>query len=502
MPLVPDQLRQLAGKVPDEVAFSLARAGRVDDLTFREWDVEASRFGRGLIERGVGKGDRVAIITAQDDAHRFVVAYAGVHKAGAVAVPVNVRLSPGEVAGILNHAEPTAIVASNGLRHLVRDERAPQVKVLVATGDSDGDAVAWSDVPAGDETDLQVPTDEDELAEILYTSGTTGAPKGVAIKHCNSSLMLLTDPPWSGQVFLHASPLSTFAGLAFVYQPMRMGMRAMYMAKFDPARWVELVETYKPMMCFLVPAMVELLLSYDGLQSADLSSVHMFSVGSAPVAPAALERLQALVPNAAVSNSYSMTEAGTAYFIVPKGELLKRPGSVGMPVPPAEVRIVDEDGKAVASGDVGEVEIKPAGKPREYYKDPAATAALFRGEWLRTGDLGRFDEDGYLYIVGREKDVIIRGGFNVYASDVEHALYEHPAVREAAVVGVPHAVLGEDIAAVVVVSDEVSAEALIAHCKERLADYKVPRRVEFVAELPRNATGKVLKRELVEQLNT
>jgi acyl-CoA synthetase (AMP-forming)/AMP-acid ligase II len=226
----------------------------------------------------------------------------------------------------------------------------------------------------------------------------------------------------------------------------------------------------------------------------------MVSVGAAPIAPATLLRLQRLMPNAAVTNSYSLTEAGTAYCVLPKGELERRPGSVGKPLPPAEIRVVGDDGAPLPPDEVGEIVIKPAHSPRFYYKDPDATAELFRGDWLHTGDLGKFDADGYLHVVGRSKDVIIRGGYNVYASDVEAVLYTHTDVREAAVVGKPHPVLGEEIAAYIVLHDgaTVTPDELIVHCKEQLADYKVPRTVEIRADLPRNATGKVLKRALVE----
>ena len=354
---------------------------------------------------------------------------------------------------------------------------------------------------ADDGSEFQVPTEPDDLAEILYTSGTTGAPKGVAIRHSNSALVVKTKPEWSGNAWIHSSPMFTFAGLTFVYQPMRMGMRTLYLPKFDDRAFIAEVEPRRPMVAFLVPAMVELLLAHPGIENADLSSLAMVSVGSAPIAPTTLLRFQKLVPNAAVTNSYSMTEAGTAYCVLPQGELERRPGSVGKPLPPAEIRVVGEDGDELPPDEVGEIVIKPAHKPRFYYKDPDATAELFRGDWLHTGDLGKFDADGYLYVVGRIKDVIIRGGFNIYASDVEGALYEHPEVREAAVVGKPHPVLGEDIAAYVVLKDgaTVTPDELIVHCKEQLADYKVPRSIEIRAELPRNATGKVLKRALVER---
>jgi acyl-CoA synthetase (AMP-forming)/AMP-acid ligase II len=200
-----------------------------------------------------------------------------------------------------------------------------------------------------------------------------------------------------------------------------------------------------------------------------------------------------------VSNSYGMTEAGPAFIVMPKEEVARRVGSVGKPIGGMELKIVDDEGAEVAAREVGELLTRLPGRQREYYKDPDATAATWTADgWLRSGDLGYLDEDGYLYLVGRKKDLIIRGGHNVYATDVEAVLIEHAAVQEVAVVGIPHDVLGEDVAAFVVLkADEaLTADELAAFCAGRLADYKRPRRITFVAELPRNATGKVMKHRL------
>jgi acyl-CoA synthetase (AMP-forming)/AMP-acid ligase II len=208
------------------------------------------------------------------------------------------------------------------------------------------------------------------------------------------------------------------------------------------------------------------------------------------------------MPDALVSNNYGMTEAGSAYCVMPKGEAVKRPGSVGQIAPPAVVRIVDEHDEPLPPDEVGEVRLQMPGRQREYFEDPEATAEMWRDGWLVTGDLGKLDADGYLYIVGRSKDVIIRGGNNVHATDVEHALIQHDAVKEIAVVGAPHPVLGEDVVAFVVLQPgaEAGAEELRAFGLEHLADYKVPRQFIFVDELPRNPTGKVIKPELRARL--
>jgi acyl-CoA synthetase (AMP-forming)/AMP-acid ligase II len=332
----------------------------------------------------------------------------------------------------------------------------------------------------------------------MYTSGTTGRPKGVAVRHRNAAMIPNSVPQWSGSWWLHSSPLFTFAGIGFIYNPMKMGMRCLYQPRFDAGRWLETVESARPLAVFIVPAMAQLLIAHPLFDGADLSSIAMCSLGSAPLAPTTLRRLQEKMPNATVSNAYGMTEAGPAYCAMPKEESVKRMGSVGKPMAPMEARAVDDQGHAVPAGEVGEILIRLPGRQREYYKDDEATARTWAGGWLHSGDLGYLDEDGYLYIVGRQKEVIIRGGNNVYATDVEAVLHAHPDVREAAVIGVPHDVLGEDVAAFVSMRDGAAQneDALRRFCAERLADYKVPRRITFLAELPRNATGKVLKQQL------
>jgi acyl-CoA synthetase (AMP-forming)/AMP-acid ligase II len=279
---------------------------------------------------------------------------------------------------------------------------------------------------------------------------------------------------------------------------MKLGMRLLYLPRFDADRWLRVVEERRPGAVFLVPAMVELLVGAARFDEADLSSITMCSVGSAPISPATLRRLRERLPQASVSNAWGMTEAGPAYCFLPKEEQAARAGSVGRPIPPAEFRIVDDDGNELAPGEVGELLVRNPGREREYFGDPDATASTWRGGWLHSGDDARLDADGYLYIVGRRKDVIIRGGNNVHAGDVEAVLYEHPDVAHAAVTGVPHPVLGEDVAAWIVLRPRAMADeaGLKAFCAARLADFKVPRHVTFVDDLPRNATGKVVKNSL------
>jgi acyl-CoA synthetase (AMP-forming)/AMP-acid ligase II len=500
----------MASEFGDRTAFSVVDVG---SMTFAEWDGAANALARRLLDSGLEPGARVGIHLHPELALRWLVSYSAAHRAGGVAVPMNPRLAPAEVAHVLAHSGATAAVADGDLVTSDLESGAGHLAVLIDAGaegtvetatisGSTTPVLGWGDATAGDRSPFQAVRDSDDLADILYTSGTTGRPKGVAVRHSNGAMIGAVEPNWTGGGWVHASPLFTFAGIALVYTPMKLGLQVIYQPRFDADRWLRVVEEEHPVAVFLVPAMAHLLIDHPRFDEADLSSVTMCSVGSAPLAPYVVERLQAKMPDALVSNNYGMTEAGSAYAIMPQGEAVKRPGSVGQIAPPAIVRIVDDHDEPVPPNVVGEVRLQLPGHQREYYNDPDATAETWRDGWLVTGDLGKLDADGYLYIVGRSKDVIIRGGNNVHATDVEHVLVQHEAVKEVAVVGAPHPVLGEDVVAFVVLHPEAEAtsDELRGFGLEHLADYKVPRQFVFVDTLPRNPTGKVIKPELKARL--
>ena len=494
-----DQLRYMAREHPDELGYRNLDADTA--ITFAEWDGRSNALARGLVALGVRPGERVSVYLPSGEVLRWIVAYAAIHKAGAAAVPTNVRLSQPELAAILGHAEVAAVLTDASLlptAQAVRT-RVPSLRAVVSAGGATGDVVAWEQVGAGDTADLQVPRDGSDLADVMYTSGTTGLPKGIAVRHGNLAMIPNVEPVWTGQGWIHGAPMFTFAGIAFIYNPMKMGLVGFYQPRFDAGRWLDYVERERPSFCMLVPAFAELIVAHPDFEGRDLSSLQQVSIGSAPLAPQTQLRLIERLPHATVGNSYGMTEAGPAYIVMPKDEITKRIGSVGKPVGPMEIQIVGDDGAAAPRRAVGELWLRMAGKQREYYRDEAATAATWTPDgWLRTGDLAYLDEDGFLYICGREKDMIIRGGNNIYATDVEAVLLEHPDVQEAAVTGIPHPVLGEDVAAWVVrrAGSDLDAEQLRAFVADRLADYKRPRELVFVDALPRNATGKVMKQQL------
>ena len=460
-------------------------------MTYGEWERRSNAAAAGVLAHGVRRGDRVALLFDNARWTDYAVGYIAVLKAGATAVPLGTRFAGPELRTILDHCEPAGIV---GPPDLVPDG-APGWVASPAELEAAGRDTGPSDDPAVASGARVV--EPGDLAEILYTSGTTGRPKGVAVSHEN---VLFHDPPpdetLGRAAFVHAFPIGTNAGQEVLRLPLRRGDRtAVVLPVFDPERFCALVARHRVRRLQLVPAMAEMLLASGALERHDLSSLERVTLSSAPAPPALLRRLAAALPEVTLWNTYALTEAGTARTLMVHDGT--RPGSVGRPVGGTEVRIVDDQGRDVATGAVGEVWLRRPGAPmRRYYRDAEATAATFVGEWVRTGDLGHVDDDGYLYLDDRKKDVIISGGLNVSSLEVEDVLHEHPAVAEAAVFAVPHEVLGQDVAAAVVPRAEVTERDLQSFVRERLAEHKTPHRVFLVEHLPRNPSGKVVKQEL------
>ncbi|MDQ4070222.1 MAG: non-ribosomal peptide synthetase [Actinomycetota bacterium] len=455
--VLPDLLRARAAEDPDAVAL---RVAETDAITYREWEARSNASARGLVAQGVRPGDRVALVFENDRLADFAVGYLAVHKAAAVAVPLGSRFAGPELEPVLAHAGATVVVRTT------------------------------DDLEAGRSPDtFQVPVDPDDLAEILYTSGTTGTPRGVAVPHGN---LMAHDVPGDDEAraagpvsFLHAFPIGTQAALEALRVPLRIGGRvAIALPAFDPHRLCALAARHRVVRLQLVPSMAHLVVLTGAYRGHDISSVRRIVLSSAPAPPALFKRLAAAFPQASVWNAYALTEAGAARTLTEWDE--RRPTAVGRPVGETEIRIVD-----------GEIWLRRRGTPpRSYYGDPAATAETFADGWVRTGDMGYLDDEGYLHLVDRKKDVIISGGSNVSSVEVENALYEHPGVMDAAVVGVPHPVLGEDVAAAVVIRSPVTERELQDLVRARLAEHKVPHRIVFVDRLPRNPSGKVVKAEI------
>ena len=434
--MLPDELQAVAERFPDRAAVDVIDG---DAMTFAAWDARSNALARTLVDRGVGPGDRVMLLLPPELADRFAVAYIAAHKAGAVVVPVNPRYAPRELDHIAASADPALIVAGGD-----QEQRAHALSTTHVVGDA-----AWAAATGGDDERFRIPRAPSDLAEILYTSGTTGLPKGVTSTH-ESVLANEAAPLEPLLTLLHSAPLpTTFGSLGALIMPLRLAMTSIALPRFDTERFASLIEERRPTWLLMVPAQILLLLESGALVGRDTASVRMVMFGSAPTPPHALPALAAAFRHAALVNGYGLTEGGGSTCTMPPGELLKRPGSVGKPVAGASVRVVDDGGDERPQGEIGEVTIRLAAGERSYWNDPEASARTWRDGWVRTGDLGYFDDDGYLYLVDRKKDMINRGGYNVYSIEVESALYEHPDVVEAAVVGVPHDMLGQDVCAVV-----------------------------------------------------
>ena len=484
--VIPDLLRRRTAEDPGGTAL-VVHGG--ESLDYEGWDRRSDAVAQGLSNRGVLRGERVALFFDNARWTDYAVGYLGVLKAGAAAVPLGPRFNQTELAGILAHCAPAAVVCPPDL--------------VTALPPGSWEVASLTDLVDGDEhvpQELFGPTPAD-LAEILYTSGTTGAPKGVACSHEN--LMFHELPSDGGAAlpsiisFLHAFPVGTNAGQEVLRLPLRRtGRVAVVLPAFDPEQLCAAVAAHRVTRLQLVPAMAQVILDSGAPRRHDLSSIERVTLSSAPASPALISRLAQALPGATLCNAYAMTESGTARTL--SIDAASRPGSVGKPVGGTEVRVVDDDGVDVPSGGRGEIWLRrPGAPPREYYLDPEATAATFLpGGWLRTGDLGHVDDDGYLYIDDRKKDLIISGGTNISPAEVEHVLSEHPAVADVAVFAVPHPVLGQDVAAAVVLRSSATVRQLQDFVRSRLSEPKTPHRVVVVGQLPRNASGKVLKREL------
>ncbi len=477
---VPDLLGARAAAAPHHTALVVdAGAG----LTYRDWERRSDAAGRGLAAAGVRAGDRVALYFDNRSWADFAVAYIAVHKAGGAAVPLSPRFAEAELAYVLAHADVALTICAPDLPPPTRPGRLAHIGELET-----GERPEHPREPAG----------ACDLAEIVYTSGTTGRAKGVACSH--AGLVAHDLPPDAGGPvsFAHAFPIGTNAGQECLRMPLRRTATAVALTTSDPEQLCAVVAAGRIQRLQIVPAMAQFIVESGAADRHDVSCVDRVTLSSAPVPPVLWERLAKAFPNASLWNAYALTEGGgarTAMCLDPA-----RPGSVGRPVGRSEVRVVDEAGAQLGAGETGEIWLRRPGAPRrEYFRDPAATAAIFAGDWLKSGDLGYRDDEGYLFIVDRKKDVIIRGGLNISSIEIEDALYGHPAVAQAAVFAMAHPVLGQDVAAAVVTREPTTARELQAFVRTLLAEHKVPRRIHFVDSLPRDDAGKVRKRELRER---
>ena len=489
---VSNLLRGTAQRLPDKVALIAPDGATVD---FATWDREADRVATALRVAGVGNGDRVAL--ALNNLVHFPFAYFGILRAGAVAIPLNIFLTEAEVARILTDAGARAAITAPPFEDVIRSAQDQVDSLETVLSVREWDAIAPQQV-----SPVEASTGEDDLAVLAYTSGTTGEPKGAMLSHRNllanlSQQMQVPQSAREDDVFLLALPLFHIFGLNVTLGLLAMnGATGLLLDKFEPIPSLRLVEEHKVTVLFGAPTMYTAWVETPGIDQYDLSCVRLAISGAAPLAPHVLHRFKELF-GIDIWEGYGLTETSPT-LTTNRMTNDPRPDSVGLPLPDVELRIVDEDGKDVELGDTGEIIVRGPNVFQGYWQRDEETAAAFVDGWFRTGDVGVRDEEGYIYLVDRKRDLIIVSGFNVFPSEVEVALLKNPKIAEAAVIGVPHPYTGEAVKAFVVLEQGASAtpSELLADVEQRLARFKCPRAIEIVEDLPHLLTGKILRRAL------
>ncbi|GAA3446488.1 long-chain-fatty-acid--CoA ligase [Planomonospora venezuelensis] len=487
-----DRLRLAAERLAGRTAVTLDGA----QLTYGAMELMSARVAALLRRRGIGAGDRVAVMLP--NVPEFAVVYYGVLRTGAVVVPLDPLLRKREIAAYVGDCGARLLIAWHAF--------AETAEAGTAGTGADCFFVVPGEFPrllGGMAAEREiVPRSAGDTAVIHYTSGTTGRAKGIELTHANLGSNAATVSRMHAlgvdDVVLGALPLyHSFGQTCSLNAAVHAGARLTLLPRFEAGRALEVIRRDGVTVFQGVPTMYIALLDHPG--ASDMSLLRVCVSGGAAM-PLDVLRAYETRFGCPIVEGYGLSETSPVAATNRAGPG-RRPGSIGWPVKDVEMKVVGEDGRELPHGQVGEIIVRGPNVMKGYWNDPAATAEVIRDGWFHTGDLGRVDGDGFFFLVDRRRDVIIRGGYTVYPREVEEVLYEHPAVRQAVVVGIPHPELGEEVAAVVTLRAPVGPDELRDFAKERMAAYKYPRRVSFTDELPMTPTGKVLKRTLGLSLN-
>jgi acyl-CoA synthetase (AMP-forming)/AMP-acid ligase II len=469
-----------------------------------------SRLAGALEGLGVQPGDRVGMLALNSD--RYYEYFYAVWWVGAAVNPVNIRWSPAEIAYSLRDCDTRVLFVDDAFAPMLPAlrEQFPDLSTVIHCGDDDlpAEALDYESLIADNAPIEDIRAGGDELAGVFYTGGTTGHPKGVMLSHNNllaSAFGGVSTGHFNtpGGQFMHTAPMFHLAAIGSLVSGALVGSTHVIIPMFSPAALMAAISEHQITDTLLVPTMIQMLVDDPHIGDSDLSSLVKLMYGASPISEALLERARKVFPSAGFAQGYGMTETSPLVSLLTPADhdvpALHR--SAGRAAPNVEVRIVDEGDNEVPRGEVGEVIVRGDNVMLGYWNRPDESAAALRGGWMHTGDGGRMDENGYLFIVDRIKDMIITGGENVYSAEVENALASHPAVAACAVIGVPDPDWGERVHAVVVLlpGQQATADQIRTHCKGLIAGYKSPRSVDFVDALPMSGAGKILKRELRKQ---
>lgn len=498
--IIPELLEQFAEQCGDKT-FVIFEDQEYGYATLYD---RCGRVTANLAKRGVGKGDKIVLLMG--NCMEFLYLFLGVGKIGAVIVPVNPMLKPDEIAYITTNAEATVLIAVPEFAPLLPKLRAlvPGLKRVFILGDAPVEGTElFSALLEPVDGPPKVEVVEHDDAALIYTSGTTGLPKGVILTHRNYL--------WNARMVMHVTrlrPEDRFllvlpifhvnAQVVTLLTPLMGGVSVVMMGKFNPFGILPAIRKYKVSIMSAVPTIYNVLCGIPKAEEYDLSSIRFFVTGAAPMPEETFKATQRVLKKPLIAG-YGLSEATCASAVADYEDPI-RWNSVGPTMRYTSIRIIDKAGRDVPHGEIGEILVAGPSVMKGYYKNPEATEEVLKDGWLRTGDLGRFDAEGYLYIVGRLKDMIIRGGQNIYPVQVENVLSRLPGVAEACVVGVDEPRWGQEVLAVIKVAEgcTLTEKQVIDFCRENLAQYRCPRYVRFVDEFPKTATGKVRKNLLAE----
>lgn len=491
--LLGDALRRNAYRYPVKIAIK----DSTRTTTYLELNERVNRLANGLLAMGLKRGDSAALLVGNRIEHLEILL--ALAKIGVLAIPLDVKWRALELASTLSSLEPAALLLESGCD--AEFTQATKLKPLEALKTVGVDTETYIRITQeGDADEPSVELHEEDPFVVMITSGTTGFPKACLSSHRSYSFHCINNAIEKGlgvhDVSLLASPIYFSHGRSFVLGTLYFGGTVIIHDHFDPVAVLRTIEREKVSYLGSVPTMCERVLRVQEVDHYDTTSLRCLSITGGRVHPTVLEGLKKhITPR--IYRTYASTDSGQMAISKP-ADMETKPLSAGRPIWCAELRIVDESGKPVPLKEVGEIICKSPLASQGYYKNPEATQAAFREGWFHTGDLGYFDEEGYLYVVGRRKDMIKSGGISIYPLEIESVLYSHPEIAEAAVIGVPHAEWGEAVKAVVVLKkgSRCSDKELLSYCRERLAAYKVPKSVDFVASLPHTELGKVAKEKL------
>lgn len=477
--------------------------------SYKQFNEEVNRLANGLIELGIEKGQNIALFMKNSD--HFAIAFFAMMKVGAVAVPINFRLTVSETRYILDQSESVLIFCDEEFAALIEEARdaVTYAKYVVVVGTPSIPAhLSFREVMSEDEREPNVEILSSDDAEILYTSGTTGKPKGVLLDHqriMNVNTVIMLGMRMNEQDrLLHVAPLFHSAQLnLFLLTGFFMGASHVIHRDFHPVEALTAIQEHKITLFFGVPIMYNFFLQVPNAENFDISSVTRCGYGAAPMAPELIRKSIDLFQTDQFYNLCGLTEGGPGGIFLRPEEHTTKVGKGGKAMFLTEARVVNELMEDVEPGQIGEFILRGETVMKEYYRKPEETAKAFVDGWLLTGDLAEIDEDGYITLVDRKKDMIISGGENVYSVEVEQIMYEHPQVLEAATIGIPDETWGEKVIAIVVPKEGevIDEEDFIQFCRKHLAGYKVPKQIEIVEQLPRNASGKILKYQLRKEFS-